>query len=358
MTYRPAARAQPLEVVLAGHAAVHDPDALGHAIARLHRLDDLLHGRHIRAITGEDLIPYRHPLARDHQRQADLLAVGPVIAAVAPLRQRVALRQALEVDAGHVIEEQVVVEREQLAEAGHEMLLELPLVGQQAIESPIQPVVVDQRGGQREQVFQRGAAVPVLRDVQLARRLAQPRQHQHRGHGRPRHRFPAFGQQPLQQLVQPQGAPERPPQPDIPKGAPPLQANAFEVDGDRVVGFARLEQVGLRPIAGDRTRQRLRAGATMHVQLAEVRNGLLDHRAPDPHGADELPVGVNLAVLPSRRVAQIHHSAYRTGATAKSSKLVSTTRQCRRHSADATGRYRRRDRGDRAVSLLKPRKLG
>jgi hypothetical protein len=58
---------QPLEVVLAGHPAIHDPDPPGHAVARLHRLDDLLHGRHIRAIAGEDLVPHGHALSRDHQ---------------------------------------------------------------------------------------------------------------------------------------------------------------------------------------------------------------------------------------------------------------------------------------------------
>ena len=73
------------------------------------------------------------------------------------------------------------------------------LVRQQPIQRAVEPVVVDLLGGQAQQILQRRAAVPVLGDVQLARRLAQPREHQHRGHRRPRHLLPASRQQLLAQ---------------------------------------------------------------------------------------------------------------------------------------------------------------
>jgi hypothetical protein len=86
---------QPRDVLGARHAAVHHPDPLGDPVAGLHRLDDFLDCGHIDAVAREDLVAERHPLARHHERDADLLAVGPVVAAVAALRERVARRQPL-----------------------------------------------------------------------------------------------------------------------------------------------------------------------------------------------------------------------------------------------------------------------
>ncbi len=210
------------------------------------------------------------------------------------------------------------------------MLLELPLVREQPIEGAVQPIVVDQRGGQREQVFQRGAAVPVLGDVQFARRLAQAGQHQHRRHGRPRHGLPPVGQQPLQHLVQPQRPPERPPQPDLAEGAASLQANPLELDRDVLDGRG-LEEIRLLPPAGDRLRQRLRAGPALGVEFSQVGDGLLTDCAS--------------------------HTDRGTGGTEKSTNLVGTTRAFPRQ--PLPGRtHTDRAPSRRAVSLLKLRKLG
>ena len=98
------------------------------AVAGLHGPDDLLDRGHIGAIAGEQLVAQRHPLAGDDQGHADLLAVRPVIAAVAALGQRIVRAPAFEVRAGHVVEEQIVVEREELAERADQMLLQRRLV--------------------------------------------------------------------------------------------------------------------------------------------------------------------------------------------------------------------------------------
>ena len=99
---------------------------------------------------------------------------------------------ALEVDAGHVVEQQVVVERGELAQSTDQMLLECRLVREQAIEGAVDAIVVDQRRRQGEQV------------------LGQP-----------------LGQD----LVQPQGAPQRPAQPDVAEGAAALEADSVQPDG-------------------------------------------------------------------------------------------------------------------------------
>ena len=126
----------------------------------------------------------------------------PMVAAVAALGQRVGLRLAFEVGAGHVVQQQVVLELEQLAQPALEMGLQLLLVRQQAVQRAIQAIVVDRLGRHAQQVVQRRAAIPMLGDVQLARRLAQPGDHQDRRHRRPRHPLAAARQRLATQLVE------------------------------------------------------------------------------------------------------------------------------------------------------------
>ena len=65
------------------------------------------------------------------------------------------------------------------------MRLESRLVREQMIEGAIQAVLVDLFLAELQQVAKRGAAIPVLGDVQLAGWLAEPSRHQHGGHFRP-----------------------------------------------------------------------------------------------------------------------------------------------------------------------------
>jgi hypothetical protein len=242
------------------------------------------------------------------------------------LGERIARGRAFEVRAGDIVEEQLVVEREELAESLNQMLLQRRLVGEQAIQRAIAAVVVDQRCGQREHIVEGGAPIPLLRDVQLARRLAQPGQHEDQGHGGPRHLFTADGQQPLQPRIQVQGPPQRPAQPDVAEEATPLQPDAIQPNRNRRrLGGNRREQIRLLAPAGDRAGQRPRLGAALGVELTELRHRLLHDLAADAHRADQAPVGVGFAVLHARRVAQVHCPAYPTRRRAKSMHLVGTT---------------------------------
>jgi hypothetical protein len=67
---------QPRQVLGAGHAAIHDPDALGQTVALFHLLDDLFDRGHVRAIAGEHPVTHRHPLARYHQAMQTCLQSG------------------------------------------------------------------------------------------------------------------------------------------------------------------------------------------------------------------------------------------------------------------------------------------
>ena len=79
----PLAGPQPGDGLGARHAAVHHPDAARLAVAALHRGDDLLDSRHVGAIAGEHLVAERYAVTRHDEANADLLAVAPMIAAVA-----------------------------------------------------------------------------------------------------------------------------------------------------------------------------------------------------------------------------------------------------------------------------------
>ena len=53
------------------------------------------------------------------------------------------------------------------------------------IEPAIEPILVDLLIAELEQIAKRRAAIPILGNVQLARRLAEPRRNQHGRHLRP-----------------------------------------------------------------------------------------------------------------------------------------------------------------------------
>src|SRR2546427_624688 len=232
------------------------------------------------------------------------------------------------------------------------MLLDRALVRQQAIERTIEAIVVHQRRRERQQVLQRGAAIPRLGDVQFARRLAQPGEHEHARHRRPRHRFTPFRQELCQQVVEAQRAPERPPEPYVAEGTPAFQPDALELDRNCLIGRRRGEEVGLLSVPRNRACQRLRAGAPGRVQFTEMRDGLLNDIAADAHRADKAPVAVDLAVLPPRRVTEVHHPAYPSQWRTKSTKLVGTTSTFPVFGSDGGWKYERRGRHDRAVQLL------
>src|SRR6266852_1152972 len=65
--------------------------ALSEAVALFHLLDDRFDRGDVVTVAGEHFIIHRQPFARHHQRDADLFAIGPVIATVAALRERIAL---------------------------------------------------------------------------------------------------------------------------------------------------------------------------------------------------------------------------------------------------------------------------
>ena len=184
-------------------------------MALLHQRHDLLHCRHIVAVAFEDLVAQRQPLTGHHQRDADLLAVRPVIAAVATLGQGVAFHSSLEVGRGDVVEEEVVFDTEQLSKPLPNVLFDFVFVRQDLVQSSIDSILVHLFNRKAQQIIQSGLAVPVLSNVQVTRWLRQSGQDLNSRHDVPRHIFMARQDQIPEDFVEPQSPPQRPAQPHI-----------------------------------------------------------------------------------------------------------------------------------------------
>ena len=140
---------------------------------------DRLQGSRVLGVAGEHFVAQRKAVKRHRQRDANLLAVGAMIAGIAALRLRVGFRQAFEIRARDVVEQHLVINRKQLAAALRQVCLERRLACEKMIERAVEPILVDLLIAKLEQIAKRRAAIPILGNVQLARGLAQPRRNQH-----------------------------------------------------------------------------------------------------------------------------------------------------------------------------------
>ena len=186
------------------------------------------------------------------------------------------------------------------------MRFERPLVDKQAIEAAIEPILVDLLVAELKQIAQRRATVPILGNVQLARRLAEPRRDQHGRHLRPRDAFLARRKQPLAQFLKTNAAPQRQRQINIAEHSRALDPNALQAHRHRHMLAAVIEQLRLFRSADQMPRERAGFNATVLVKLAKMRHRLLNDAPPEANTAHQAPIAVNLPVLPQCRVPQIH----------------------------------------------------
>jgi len=299
-------RAQPSQVLGARHAAVGDPHPPDDAVTCLHGGDDRLQGARIVGVAGEHFVTQRKAVERHHQRDQDLLAVATMIARIAALRLAIGQRLALEIGAGDVVEQHVVAQREQFSTTLRYMGFERRFVTEQMIEAAIEAILVDLLIAQLKQIAQRRAAVPILGNVQLARRLAEARRDQHRSHLRPGNALFANRQQTLAQLLKPDATPQRQRQIHVAKLARALDANALQANRHRPLFAAIIKKRCLLRRADQMPCQRPRFDAPALVEFAKMRHSLLDDAPANPHTAHQPPIAMNLAVLSQRRMAQIH----------------------------------------------------
>ena len=126
----PATEAPELVANALGEPLVHG-HLLGLAILGSHQDEGLLAARSPAELDLEaiaHLVSERKTISSDDQSNADLLAVGAHIATVAPLRLWIGFGFSLEVGRGDVVQEQVVVHREQPTDPVLDMGFERALV--------------------------------------------------------------------------------------------------------------------------------------------------------------------------------------------------------------------------------------
>ena len=221
--------------------------ALRLAVAGFHRLDDFLQSGRVVPISGEHFVAQRQAAARHHQADADLFAVGAMIARVTAFGQGIRVGLALEVRAGHVVQQQVVLDGEQLAEPLLEKRFQRRLVRQQLVQPAVQAIVVHLVRRHAQQIGQRALAVKVFGDMQLARRLAEPRDDQDQRRQRPGNMFLSRRHRAPQELVQSESLDEFQGQPRTAELPAVLDPHSRAVDLDeprRGVGLR--EQFSLR----------------------------------------------------------------------------------------------------------------
>src|SRR6476659_4413763 len=177
---------------------------------------------------------------------------------------------------------------------------------EQMIEAAIKAILVDLLIAELQQIAERRAPVPILGNVQLARRLAEPRRNQHGCHLRPGDAFLAHRKQSLAQLLEARPTPQCKRQIHIAELTRALDTNALQTHRNRQMFAAIVEQRRLLGSADQSARKRSRRNASVLIELAKMRHRLLDDAPPDTHATHQAPIAVNLAVLLTNRMAQVH----------------------------------------------------
>jgi hypothetical protein len=133
-------------------------------------------------VAGEHLVAQGKAVKRHHKGNANLFAVGTVVARITALRLRVRFRLALKIGARDVVEQYLVLDCKQLSAALRQMRFECGLVHEEVVKAAIEAILVDLFIPKLQQIGKRRAPVPILGNVQFARRLAESCHHKHRRH--------------------------------------------------------------------------------------------------------------------------------------------------------------------------------
>jgi len=227
-----------------------------------------------------------------------------VIARVAASHLGIGRGLALDVGTRQVVEQQLELGSEELAVAGRQMTLQRGLVGQQPIETPVEPVGVDLRRVDAEEVIQRGAAEPAGLDAQLAARRTESIDRQDRRGAGPGDVGWRRVQNRRAERVQPQALPQVPPEPDIPEVSRPRLSDPIQTDlddrrvgGDRGGARGEERQLLFFPLRVEDPDGLAPPGLDCAVQLAKIADRLLAWSLGRTDGLDERPVDVVFPVL-------------------------------------------------------------
>jgi hypothetical protein len=192
---------------------------------------------------------------------------------------------------------------------------QIPLMFQNPIQTPIQPVLLCHREIRAQQHIHGAVIEPFPVQPELAARIDQPVHHQQFHHLRPTHLFPAPRQLLFPEPIQFQLPPQLARQPAIAVWSRPPQLHLAQLHLQAVNGFGRH-----RPVFGKQAqrfvalllliehRQRLTPGRLLAVvDLSEIQNAALRHFARlQPPAFFDAVIAMLLAVLDPLMTAQKH----------------------------------------------------
>jgi polyhydroxyalkanoate synthase len=301
----PTGPAQEPECLHADHAPVHDPDPLRFPEPGFDRRDDGLDGLQVLGIPCQGPVGQREAVARHDQREDDLLTIAAVIPGIAATGQVVLLGQALEVGAGEVVEQQVVIELEQRPQLILQVVLDGFLRSQQAIQRSVQAILGHSAIRHAEQVFQSRGRIPMLGQREFAARSAQAIDDLDGHDVRRPDRFLPLGDVAVDDLVQVEELPEPQAQPDIAETArigPAHRAQADlhdlgiigQRDGLGIGEEAELAFFALSVVKDDGA---LPASFLVLVEFPQIGDDVLARPRLGAHALDQSVVGVRLAVF-------------------------------------------------------------
>ncbi len=204
---------------LGRYAPVHHPHAPGLAVHGLDLLQELRQRGLVRPVPRQHFVRHRQALGGHHQRDDHLAAVGPLVAAVAVPGLGDLLTAPLEVRAGQVVQQHVEAGVEQRLPAFDEELAKLLLVGKDAVQAAVQPVLGRHREAQPQQLVHRAAQEPAAMHRELGHRVTQPIHRQDLKHLGPRHAAAIAPQFAVPERAQPQLIPHPATQPAVAEGA-------------------------------------------------------------------------------------------------------------------------------------------
>ena len=161
----------------------------------------------------------------------------------------------------------------------------------------------DASGIDANEILQCRTAIPVFGDVKLAGRLAQPRGHQNHRHVGPLDPFTSASKRLLAELVQLQGAPQEPREPDISERPTSLEPDLFGANSRDLQPRSIVKELELvDSITKEVFRESRGLSALLGIECSEIGDRFLANLAALSNRPDEGPVGVCLAVLLHRRV--------------------------------------------------------
>jgi hypothetical protein len=243
-----------------------------------------------------------------------LLAIAAVITRIAALRQVVFVGQALEVGAGQIVKQEVVIELEERAESFFDVVFDGALGAEELIECALEAILGDSFVRDAEEIVESGGLVPVLGEGELAAGLTEAVD-DFDGHDvGGRDGFFALGEMLADAVIEADELPEPACQPDIAELSGVGPADVAEADADNVgvIGQGNVVVVGeeaelLRiAVAVVEDDGALPAAFLIVIEFAEVSDDALPRSGLGADAFDEGVVGVDFALFRSLVTSQEH----------------------------------------------------